>query len=82
MVRVQATSGEWISWQPPAAVDLQLRSLGRFAEQVRLIEAHRAERREAGAVFGPASLFGRLWQAAGLRPYSLISSATNASSSR
>jgi hypothetical protein len=50
------------------AVDVLLRSLRRFAEQVRGIAAHRQGHLEANAVrqLGPDLVFGRLWQTVGL----------------
>jgi hypothetical protein len=50
-------------------VDVLRRSLGRFAERVRVTEAHRPGELQAGAVrqLGPDRGFGRLWQTVGLQ---------------
>lgn len=67
--RVLATLGRVEQLTATGAVDVLLRSLGRFAEQVRVIEAHREGRLEAGVVrqLGPDLVFGRLWQRMGLQ---------------
>ncbi|MFQ5947000.1 MAG: IS1634 family transposase [Anaerolineae bacterium] len=66
--RVLATLGRVDQLAATGAVDVLLRSLARFADQVRLIEGHRDGRLEAGAVrqLGPDLVFGRLWQEVGL----------------
>jgi hypothetical protein len=66
--RVLGTLGRVDQLTASGAVDILLRSLGRFAEQVRVIEAHRQGHLEAGAVhqLGPDLVFGRLWQMVGL----------------
>jgi Transposase DDE domain len=67
--RVLATLGRVDQLAATGAVDVLLRSLGRFADQVRVIEAHRQGQLEAGAVrqLGPDLVFGRLWQVVGLQ---------------
>ena len=67
--RVLATLGRVDQLAAAGAVDVLLRSLGRFAEHVRVIEAHRQGQLEAGAVrqLGPDLVFGRLWQIVGLQ---------------
>ena len=66
--RVLATLGRVDQLTASGAVDVLLRSLGRFADQVRVIEAHRHGHLEAGTVrqLGPDLVFGRLWQTVGL----------------
>jgi len=68
MQRVLATLGRVDQLAATGAVDVLLRSLGRFADQVRIIDAHRQGHLEAGAVrqLGPDLVFGRLWQTVGL----------------
>jgi hypothetical protein len=67
--RVLATLGRVDQLAATGAVDVLLRSLGRFAAQVRVIDAHRNGSLEAGAVrqLGPDLVFGRLWQTLGLQ---------------
>ena len=67
--RVLATLGRLDQLAITGSVDVLLRSLGRFADQVRVIEAHRQGQLEAGAVrqIGPDLVFGRLWQTVGLQ---------------
>jgi Transposase DDE domain len=67
--RVLTTLGRVDQLAATGAVDVLLRSLGRFADQVRLIDAHRHGHLEAGAVqqLGPDLVFGRLWQTVGLQ---------------
>lgn len=67
--RVLATLGRLDQLAVTGAVDVLLRSLGRFADQVRIIDAHRHGHLEAGAVrqLGPDLVFGRLWQTVGLQ---------------
>jgi hypothetical protein len=67
--RVLATLGRVDQLAATGAVDVLLRSLGRFAEQVRVIEAHRNGHLEAGMVrqLGPDLVFGRLWQTVGVQ---------------
>jgi hypothetical protein len=67
--RVLATLGRVDQLTATGAIDVLLRSLGRFAEQVRVIEAQRQGGLEAGAVrqLGPDLVFGRLWQTVGLQ---------------
>src|SRR5215831_9818920 len=66
--RVLATLGRVDQLTASGVVDVLLRSLGRFADQVRVIEAHRHGHLEAGTVrqLGPDLVFGRLWQTVGL----------------
>jgi len=66
--RVLATLGRVDQLSATGAIDVLLRSLGRFADQVRVIEAHRQGQLEAGTVrqLGPDLVFGRLWQVVGL----------------
>jgi hypothetical protein len=68
--RVLATLGRVDQLAATGGIDGLLRSLGRFADQVRVIEAHRQGQLEAGAVrqLGPDLVFGRLWQTVGLQP--------------
>ena len=49
-------------------VDVLLKSLGRFATRVRVIEGYEPGRLEAGALrhIGPHPVFGRLWKELGL----------------
>jgi len=65
--RVLATLGRVDQLAATGAVDVLLRSLGRFATQVRGIEAHRHGELEAGAgrQLGPDLVFGRGWQTVG-----------------
>jgi hypothetical protein len=67
--RVLATLGRVDQLTATGAVDVLLRSLGRFAEPVRVIEAHRNGHLEAGTArqLGPDLVFGRLWQTVGLQ---------------
>src|SRR5262249_13876412 len=67
--RVLATLGRVDQLAATGAVDVLLRSLGRFATQVRGIEAHRHGELEAGAgrQLGPDLVFGRGWQTVGLQ---------------
>jgi Transposase DDE domain len=67
--RVLATLGRVDQLAATGAVDGLLRSLGRFAEQVRVVDAHRRGQLEAGAVrqLGPDLVFGRLWRVIGLQ---------------
>lgn len=67
--RVLATLGRVDQLAATGAVDVLLRSLGRFAERVRVIEAHRQGELDAGAVrqLGPDLVFGRLWRTVGLQ---------------
>jgi ABC-type nitrate/sulfonate/bicarbonate transport system substrate-binding protein len=67
--RVLTTLGRVDQLAAAGAVDVLLRSLGRFAKQVRVIEADRRGQLEAGVVrpLGPDLVFGRLWQTEGLQ---------------
>jgi hypothetical protein len=60
--RVLATLGRVDQLAASGTVDVLLRSLGRFAEQVRVLEASRTRHLEAGAVrqLGPDLVFARL----------------------
>ena len=67
--RVVATLGRLDQLQAAGAVDPLLRSLARFGERVRLLDAYAAGRLEAGPIrqLGPDLVFGRLWQALGIQ---------------
>ena len=67
--RVLATLGRVDQLAASGAVDVLLRSLGRFAAHVRVIEAQRQGHLEAGTAhqLGPDLVFGRLWQTVGLQ---------------
>jgi hypothetical protein len=67
--RVLATLGRVDQLAATGAVDVLLRSLGRFAAQVRVLAAYRNGHLEAGVVrqLGPDLVFGRLWQTMGLQ---------------
>jgi len=67
--RVIGTLGRLDQLSAKGRVDDLIRSLARFADQVRIVEGHREGRLEAGAVqqIGPDLLFGRLWEQLGIR---------------
>jgi hypothetical protein len=67
--RVLATLGRVDQLTATGAVDVLLRSLGRFAKHVQVMEAHRHGHLEAGTArqLGPDLVFGRLWQTVGLQ---------------
>lgn len=67
--RVVTTLGRLDQLQAAGAIDSLLLSLGRFSEKVRVLEAHRAGALEARSVtrIGADLVFGRLWEALGLR---------------
>ena len=66
--RVLATLGRADELAESGGVDVLLKSLGRFATRVRVIQDYEAGRLEAGALrhIGPDLVFGRLWQDLGL----------------
>jgi hypothetical protein len=66
--RVIATLGRLDQLQAGGALDGLLRSLGRFARQVRVVEAARSPKIIAcrSRLWGPALVFGRLWKHQGL----------------
>ena len=68
MQRVLATLGRADELAESGGVDVLLKSLGRFATRVRVIQDYEAGRLEAGALrhIGPDLVFGRLWQDLGL----------------
>jgi ABC-type nitrate/sulfonate/bicarbonate transport system substrate-binding protein len=67
--RVLTSLGRVDQLAAAGAVDVLLRSLGRFGAQVQVIEAHRHGQLEAGIIrpLGPDLVFGRLWQTVGLQ---------------
>jgi hypothetical protein len=67
--RVLATLGRVEQRTATGTVDGLLRSRGRFAEPVRVIEAQRHGHLEAGTArqLGPARVFGWRWQSVGLQ---------------
>jgi hypothetical protein len=66
--RVLAPLGRVDQLAATGAVEVLLRSLGRFADQVRVIEAQRQGHVAAGAAWqlGPDLVFGRRWATVGL----------------
>jgi transposase len=66
---VVGTLGRVDQLQGSGATDTLLRSLARFADRLRVVDAHAAGHLEAGAVrqLGPDLVFGRLWQALGIQ---------------
>ena len=66
--RVLATLGRADELAESGGVDVLLKSLGRFATRVRVIEGYEHGRLEAGALrhIGPDLVFGRLWKELGL----------------
>jgi len=66
--RVLATLGRADELAESGGVDVLLKSLGRFATQVRVIQDYEEGRLEAGALrhIGPDLVFGRLWKELGL----------------
>ncbi len=68
MQRVLATLGRADELAESGGIDVLLKSLGRFATQVRVIQGYEEGRLEAGALrhIGPDLVFGRLWQELGL----------------
>ena len=66
--RVLATLGRADELAESGGVDVLLKSLGRFATHVRVIEGYEQGRLEAGALhlIGPDLVFGRLWKELGL----------------
>ena len=66
--RVLATLGRADELAESGGVDVLLKSLGRFATQVRVIQGYEAGRLEAGALrhIGPDLVFGHLWKELGL----------------
>ena len=66
--RVLATLGRVDRLAAGGGVDALLKSLGRFATQVQVIDGYRQGSLEAGALqhIGPDLVFGRLWQEVGL----------------
>ncbi len=66
--RVLATLGRADELAASGGVDVLLKSLGRFATQVRVIQDYEEGRLEAGALrhIGPDLVFGRLWKELGL----------------
>jgi hypothetical protein len=66
--RVLATLGRADELAQSGGVDVLLKSLGRFATQVRVIQGYEEGRLEAGALrhLGPDLVFGRLWKELGL----------------
>lgn len=66
--RVVGSLGRLDQLQASGEVDTLLRSLARFADQVRIVEGHRQGRLEARATrqIGPDLVFGRLWQRLGI----------------
>ncbi len=67
--RVLFTLGRADELTASGQTDVLLRSLARFANQVRVTEGYEHGRLEAGAVrkVGPDLVFGRLWQATGVQ---------------
>jgi len=68
--RVVATLGRLDDLKAEGAIDGLLRSLGRFAERVRVVEEAAAGRLEARSVrrIGPPLVVERLWQETGIGP--------------
>ena len=66
--RVLATLGRADELAESGSIDVLLKSLGRFATQVRVIQGYEEGRLEAGALrhIGPDLVFGRLWQELGV----------------
>ena len=66
--RVLATLGRGDKLAASGGVKVPLKSLGRFANQVRVIQGYEAGRLEARALrhIGPDLVFGRLWKELGL----------------
>ena len=66
--RVLATLGRAGELAQSDGVDVLLKSLGRFAARVRVIEGYEQGRLEAGALrhIGPDLVFARLWKELGL----------------
>src|SRR5262245_22469510 len=67
--RVLGTLGRVDQLHTSGATDALLRSLARFADRVRVIDAYQAGHLEAGALrqLGPDLVFGRLWQSVSLQ---------------
>jgi hypothetical protein len=66
--RVLATLGRGDKLAASGGVEVPLKSLGRFANQVRVIQGYEAGRLEAGVLrhIAPDLVFGRLWRELGL----------------
>jgi hypothetical protein len=66
--RVIATLGRLDALQAQGAIDSLVRSLARFSETVKVLSAARAPAIKScrSKVWGPALVFGRLWEAQGL----------------
>ncbi len=66
--RIVATLGRLDRLHAKGQVDVLVRSLGRFAERVRIQEAHKNGELEALSTrrIGPALVFGRLWKELGI----------------
>jgi hypothetical protein len=66
--RVLATLGRADELAESGGIDVLLKSLGRFATRVRVIQDYEEGRLEAGALrhIGPDLVFGRLWKELGL----------------
>lgn len=67
--RVLCTLGRLDHLHAAGATDSLLRSLGRFAQQVRVVEGYENGQLEARGIrqIGPDLVFGRLWQITGIR---------------
>lgn len=67
--RVVGTLGRRDQLQATGATDALLRSLARFGQRVRVLDAYAAGQLEARAVrqMGPDLVFGRLWQSPGVQ---------------
>ena len=68
MQRVLATLGRADELAESGGIDVLLKSLGRFATQVRVIQGYEEGRLEAGTLrhIGPDLVFGRLWKELGM----------------
>ena len=66
--RVLYTLGRTDELAASGGVDVLLRSLARFGQQVKLVDGYQAGQLEAGAIrqLGPDMVFGRLWREAGM----------------
>lgn len=66
--RVLCTLGRIDELMVSGATDVLLRSLARFAQQVKLVEGYQTGQLEAGSIrqLGPNLVFGRLWQSMGI----------------